>query len=111
MFSSDFVFDFFKFLDLIPEAFRSFRKYLGVSPKEYLTNYRLNIAASLLSTGTAVKEVALACGYMDIYSFSKAFKKRFGCSPSTYAQKADKDGEDGGAALPAAEEGGESDGT
>ena len=88
-----------------------FRQYLGVSPKEYLTNYRLNIAASLLSTGTAVKEVALACGYMDIYSFSKAFKKRFGCSPSTYAQKADKDGEDGGAALPAAEEGGENDGT
>ena len=63
-----------------------FRKYLGVSPKEYLTNYRMVVATKLLTEHHhSIKEVALACGYTDIYTFSKVFKQHFGCSPGKYA--------------------------
>lgn len=64
-----------------------FLKHLGISPKEYLTRHRLNIASSLLSSDTHIKNVAFACGYSDVYSFSKAFKKQFGCSPSSYIKQ------------------------
>lgn len=70
-----------------------FRKYLGVSPKEYLTNYRMMVATKLLTEHHhSVKEVALACGYADVYSFAKVFKKHFGYSPGKYAQENDNSG-------------------
>ena len=62
-----------------------FRKYLGVSPKEYLTNYRMESAVKLLTQRRmSIKEVSVACGYVDVYSFTKAFKKHYGCDPGQY---------------------------
>ena len=62
-----------------------FRKYLGVSPKEYLTNYRMESAVKLLTQRRmSIKEVSVACGYVDVYSFTKAFKKHYGCAPGQY---------------------------
>ena len=46
----------------------------------------MEIAAKLLvQRNLTVKEVAAACGYVDIYSFTKAFKKHYGCAPGQYA--------------------------
>ena len=64
---------------------RVFKEKLGVSPKEYLRNYRLRRAASLLSSGYySVRKAAHACGYEDEKYFSVLFKKQTGTSPSRY---------------------------
>lgn len=57
----------------------------GVSPQEYLVDYRLKRAAELISRcGMRPGEAAAACGYPDVFSFSKMFKKKFGVSPGKY---------------------------
>lgn len=64
-----------------------FVKHEGISTKEYLDRYRIEKAAELLKLkDTSVYIVALSVGYTDALSFSKAFKKRYGTSPSQYAR-------------------------
>ena len=64
------------------ELFRLFKKYVGVSPKQYITNYRMTKAKNLLEDGLPVTDVSNRCGFSDIYYFSKAYKKHFGYPPS-----------------------------
>ncbi len=65
-----------------------FRRHLQVSPKEYLTNYRLTRAAELLTlTELNLAEIALSCGYQNAYSFGKAFKAKRGITPAKYREK------------------------
>lgn len=62
-----------------------FFKHEGMSTKEYLDRYRMEKAAELLKLkDTTVYIVALSVGYSDALSFSKAFKKHYGASPSQY---------------------------
>lgn len=62
-----------------------FRKELQMSPQEYLSNYRLTQAAELLLiTDLSVEGAALSCGYTDPLVFSKAFKRKYGLTPSQY---------------------------
>lgn len=62
-----------------------FKKELHISPQEYLVDYRLKKARDLLSeTALPITDIAAATGYSDPLNFSKAFKKKFGCSPATY---------------------------
>lgn len=64
---------------------RAFAACYGYSPKEYLERLRNEHATRrLLYTGDSVSDIARACGYPDVYQFSKAFKKRNGLSPSDY---------------------------
>lgn len=64
-----------------------FRKNLGVSPQDYLSNYRISCAAELLMvTDLPISGVALSCGYQDPLVFSKAFKHRMGLNPSQYRE-------------------------
>ncbi|MDD4689165.1 MAG: AraC family transcriptional regulator [Eubacteriales bacterium] len=60
-----------------------FRKTIGQSPYNYITGLKMQSAYNHLATGKYhVYEVADMLGYTDIYTFSKAFKKYFGKSPS-----------------------------
>lgn len=62
-----------------------FRRVLGVSPQECLTQFRLTRAKEQLTlTDLSVANIALSCGYQDPQVFSKAFKQQFGITPVKY---------------------------
>jgi AraC-like DNA-binding protein len=67
---------------------RTFAARYGCSPKEYLDRLRNEHAVRrLLYTGDSVTDIARACGYLDVYQFSKAFKKRTGLAPTEYRRE------------------------
>lgn len=62
-----------------------FKKSLGSSVQEYLVNYRLDKAATLLrTTSEMIGNIAEEVGYADSLTFSKVFKSIKGKSPSEY---------------------------
>lgn len=62
---------------------RLFLKYTGKSPKEYYLDARLELAQSLLhQEGYSVSMVAERLNFFDSFHFSKAFKQKFGYTPS-----------------------------
>lgn len=62
---------------------RSFQEAFGQSPMKWFRLLKLKNAKSLLGSGQMnVTQVALYCGFGDVFSFSKAFKREFGISPS-----------------------------
>ncbi|GAB2830003.1 helix-turn-helix domain-containing protein [Ferruginibacter profundus] len=67
--------------------FRSFKQAFGCSPYQYIINKRLEHAKILIRTGESFTSIALQCGFADLFSFSKAFKKLYGASPSDYKAK------------------------
>jgi AraC-like DNA-binding protein len=64
---------------------KTFRKAYGISPMQYVQRLKMNEARLLLvQTSYKLAEIALSVGYPDLFSFSKAFKKHTGMSPSEY---------------------------
>ena len=64
---------------------RLFKKYAGVSFREFFITARINRAKYLLSsTEYSISQVAEISGYDDIFLFSKLFKKHTGIPPSQY---------------------------
>ncbi|MFF2479909.1 AraC family transcriptional regulator [Paenibacillus sp. NPDC058071] len=61
---------------------RLFKKQLGTTPNEYLINVRIGHACRLLSeTKAPLQEIASSIGYLDVYYFSRVFKKQTGLPP------------------------------
>lgn len=59
-----------------------FKQFASKSPKEYLTQVRMNRAKQLLiHTNESVKAIAFSVGYQDPLVFSKAYKQFHGFSP------------------------------
>lgn len=66
-------------------CFRQFRKYTGMTPMEYLNDFRLSKAATeLLHSKHSVTEICYACGFSDASYFVKRFREKFGISPRKY---------------------------
>ena len=64
---------------------RLFTHSYGMSPRAWLHQQRLDQAVNLLeTTQDSISEIAHACGYPEVFPFSKQFKKRFGQSPSHF---------------------------
>lgn len=62
---------------------RSFREAFGQAPMSWLRQIKLEKAQEMLATGRwSVTEVALHCGFSDVFSFSRAFKRERGKNPS-----------------------------
>lgn len=66
----------------------SFKKTIGCSPQEYLVNYRMQKAKSMLkSSDMQISEIAALVGYTDPLAFSKIFKQRYNLSPRAYREE------------------------
>ncbi len=56
-------------------------------PHEFLRDIRMNKAELLiLNTSKPVSDIAILCGFSDVYSFSHCFKRNFGVSPKAYRE-------------------------
>ena len=65
--------------------YQIFNETLGISPKQYLTNFCMTRAMELLTLNNeSVEEVARKCGYPNPVAFSALFRKRMGMSPTQY---------------------------
>ncbi|MFJ4962866.1 HTH-type transcriptional activator Btr [Streptomyces sp. ADI96-02] len=68
---------------------KRFTELVGDGPVAYLTEWRMTLAADLLSrTELTVAAVARRVGYADAFGFSAAFKRLRGTSPSAYRREA-----------------------
>jgi len=62
-----------------------FRQYLGEPPLAYLTRWRLQLGAQMLSsTSQSVAQIASKVGYDSEPAFNRAFKRAFGNPPARY---------------------------
>lgn len=65
-----------------------FRERVGESPIDYLTRWRMLLAADrLLTSRDAVAIIAPSLGYESDSAFSTAFKRVMGCSPRDYVRR------------------------
>jgi AraC-like DNA-binding protein len=64
-----------------------FKATVGSSPMEYLTHWRMQLAAEkLLHTSDSIAEVANALGYESESAFSAAFKRVMGQPPRRFTR-------------------------
>ena len=67
---------------------RDFQKQYNVSPGKWLVNKRLNYSTVLLKNNHLnISQVVFECGFEDLSHFSRAFKSRFGVSPTQFRQQ------------------------
>lgn len=70
------------------ECFRCFRNIIGKKPVSYLNEYRLKMAAELLSeTDMQITEVCFSCGFNHISYFGKMFHRHYGMTPKEFRQQ------------------------
>jgi AraC family transcriptional regulator len=64
---------------------RAFRRVVRETPKQYTQRVRLERAAArLVSSRASVLRIALGTGFASHEVFTRAFRRRFGCSPAEY---------------------------
>lgn len=62
-----------------------FRKSMGITLQEYLSVFRLSRANELLDmTDENIEDIANNCGYNDPLVFSKAYKRKYGVTPTQH---------------------------
>ena len=64
-----------------------FKRTVGASPMDYLTRWRMMLAADrLANSGAPISELAPSLGYESESAFSTAFKRVMGCAPRHYGR-------------------------
>jgi AraC-like DNA-binding protein len=61
-----------------------FRQVVGMTPFDYLTNWRLGVAQTMLRKGNSLKLIASAVGYANATALTRVFTQRVGMSPSEW---------------------------
>ena len=65
-----------------------FTEVLGISPIKYVHELRIKKAKEMLKSDySSISNIAQSLGYLNIYDFSRAFKKYVGISPSKYEKQ------------------------
>jgi len=63
--------------------FRRFKEVYKKTPYQYITEQKMHLAKYLLlGSKHSISEIAFSCDFPDVFTFSKAFKKFYGVSPS-----------------------------
>ena len=66
---------------------RLFKKNYGRTPKQYLTEVRIDEAKRMLRSNIPIAETCFSIGFTSITSFTSLFKKITGYTPSEYQKK------------------------
>ena len=66
----------------------NFREAAGMTPLDYLTDWRMSVARNLIREGRPIKSVAIAVGYQSQAALTRVFSKRVGCSPTEWMRLA-----------------------
>ena len=65
-----------------------FKKYLCLSPIDFLNAYRLEVSSYLLrKTDKSITEIATECGFGHLSYYSELFARRYGCTPRQYRKQ------------------------
>jgi AraC-like DNA-binding protein len=68
-----------------------FRRVVGMTPFDYLTNWRVGVAQTMLRKGNSLKLIAPAVGYANTTSLTRIFTQRLGMSPSEWLARSQTD--------------------
>ena len=74
----------------VSEAYfrRMFKEKHNMSPYQYILEIRINKAKEMLLLDEAsISEISEACGFSNLYSFSRTFKESVGVSPMTFKKR------------------------
>ena len=69
------------------EFSRVFRRFEGMSPREYLQERKVQRARQLLEGSRSLSEIALDLGFHDQSHFTRVFKQLTGETPSAYRRR------------------------
>lgn len=56
----------------------------GSSPARFIRDERLSHARLLLENGESISRAGIVSGFSDLGTFTRAFRRRFGCTPSAF---------------------------
>jgi AraC-like DNA-binding protein len=65
----------------------NFRDTVGITPLDYLTDWRMSVAQNLLKQGRPIKSVAAAVGYQSQAALAGVFTKRIGLAPTDWVKQ------------------------
>jgi AraC-like DNA-binding protein len=68
-----------------------FRRVVGITPFDYLTDWRLAVAQTMLRKGNSLKLIAAAIGYANATALTRVFTQRLGMSPSEWLARSQGD--------------------
>ncbi len=72
----------------VAHLIRSFNRYLGMTPKQYMDRLRVEMACDLLKyTGKSMEEVAELSGFSEARQMRRVFREIMGVTPREYREK------------------------
>lgn len=65
---------------------REFKKSMGITPWEYLSDFRISQSKKLLLESETIADIAIELGFVDQSHFSRTFRKTVGIPPGKYSK-------------------------